>query len=335
MGDPTFGVLGPLRVRARGAEVRIGGPKPRAVLATLLLQPGAFVSLDMLVEVLWPGGAPRSAVANVRTYVRALRRALSEAGVATGGLRTRPSGYAFDAAPGDIDMSLFEQRLERARAERDRGDDDAALRRYESALGLWRGSVLQDVPSSVVWDPVIARAEEARSAAVGECLEVRLRMGEYTPLVAELRSRLAEDPLREDLWQMLVRALHGSGRTAQARAAYAEAERILAAELGVEPGASLRRTGEEVNGYTGLLRKPVLKPSRCASFRWTCRTSPAGPRRSPRWRGCCRRPTVAGSRSSPSCRARRARGRRPWRSTWRTGCAAPSPTASSSWTWAG
>ncbi|MGY1454556.1 BTAD domain-containing putative transcriptional regulator [Streptomyces sp. SS8] len=256
MGEPTFGVLGPLRVRGCGAEVRVGGPKPRAVLATLLLQPGAFVSLDMLTEVLWPGGAPRSAVANVRTYVRTLRRALSEAGVATGGLSTRPSGYAFDVAPGDIDLSLFEQRLERARAERESGDDEAALRRYESALGLWRGGVLQDVPSSVVWDPVIVRAEEARSAAVGECLQVRLRMGEYAPLVVELRSRLAEDPLREDLWQMLVRALHGSGRTAQARAAYAEAERILAAELGVEPGASLRRTGEEVNGYTGR-RRPV------------------------------------------------------------------------------
>ncbi|MFP8883699.1 AfsR/SARP family transcriptional regulator [Streptomyces mangrovi] len=262
MGEPTFGVLGPLRVRGRGAEARIGGPKPRAVLATLLLQPGAFVSLDMLIEVLWPGGAPRSAVANVRTYVRALRRALEEAGVATGGLSTRPSGYALDAAPGDIDMSLFEQRLERARAERDRGDDEAALRRYESALGLWRGSVLQDVPSSVVWDPVVARAEEARSAAVGECLEVRLRMGEYAPLVAELRSRLAEDPLREDLWQMLVRALHGAGRTAQARAAYAEAERVLAAELGVEPGASLRRTGEEVNGYTGRRRPVPAEPVR-------------------------------------------------------------------------
>ncbi|MDG9703045.1 BTAD domain-containing putative transcriptional regulator [Streptomyces sp. DH37] len=260
MGDPTFGVLGPLRVRVYGAPVRIGGPKPRAVLATLLLQPGGFVSLDLLVEVLWPGGAPRSAVANVRTYVRALRRALSEAGVAAGGLSTRPSGYTFDVDPADVDLTLFGKRLERAREERDRGDDAAALSRYESALGLWRGTVLQDVPSSVVWDPAVTRAEEARSAAVGECLDVRLRMGDYAPLVAELRSRLAEDPLREDLWQMLVRALHGAGRTVEARAAYAQAERILAAELGAEPGASLRGTGEEVNGYAARRRTAPPAP---------------------------------------------------------------------------
>ncbi|KRV49909.1 transcriptional regulator [Wenjunlia vitaminophila] len=259
MEEPTFGLLGPLRVQHEGAAVHIGGPKPRAVLATLLLQPGGFVSLDLLTEILWPGGAPRSAVANVRTYVRALRRALSDAGISTAGLRTQPSGYVFDASPDEVDLLLFTQRLAQARAARQRGDDDTALRGYESALGLWRGSVLQDVPASVAWDPAITRAEEARSVAVDECLEVRLRMGDFPPLVAELRSRLTEYPLREDLWEMLVRVLHRSGRTVEARSAYAQAERVIAAELGVEPGASLRGAGEEVNGYVGrhLRTSPV------------------------------------------------------------------------------
>ncbi|OEV03884.1 AfsR/SARP family transcriptional regulator [Streptomyces oceani] len=260
MGEPTFGVLGPLQVQAGGAPVHIGGPKPRAVLATLLLQPGAFVSLDQLTEVLWPGAAPRSAVANVRTYVRALRQALSTAGADTEGLRTQSSGYAFDVAPGDIDLLLFEQRLDAARLARDRGDDTAALRGYESALGLWRGGVLADVPASVLWQPTVTRLEQARSAAVDECLEVRLRTGDYPQLVAELRARLTEDPLREDLWQMLVRALHSSGRTREARSAYAEAERVLAAELGIEPGPSLRGTGEEVNGYVRRRRATTPAP---------------------------------------------------------------------------
>ncbi|MFJ9797466.1 BTAD domain-containing putative transcriptional regulator [Streptomyces sp. NPDC101145] len=258
MGEPVFGVLGPLRVRGRGTPgpVPLGGPKPRAVLATLLLRPGAFVSLDVLTEVLWPGGAPRSAVANVRTYVRGVRRALAAAGVATDGLRTLPAGYALDVPPGDHDLLLFEQRLDRARAARDRGDDGTALRGYESALALWRGGVLQDLPSSVVWDPALTRAEELRSLAADECLQLRLRLGEYAPLVADLRARLAQDPLREDLWQMLVRALHGAGRAADARAAYAEAERVLAAELGVAPGAPLRAAGDEVNGYA-VCRRPA------------------------------------------------------------------------------
>ncbi|MGW1192729.1 BTAD domain-containing putative transcriptional regulator [Streptomyces sp. NPDC002559] len=261
MGEPLFGVLGPLRVGAGGVAVPVGGLKPRAVLATLLLQPGGFVSLDVLIEVLWPGGAPRSAVANVRTYVRTLRSALAAAGVATGGLSTRPSGYSLDVPPEDVDTLLFERRLGRARAARDRGEDAAALRGYEAALGLWRGGVLQDLPASVVWDPAVVRLEETRSAAVGECLEVRLRLGDHAPLVAELRSRLVENPLREDLWQMLVRTLHRTGRTPEARSAYAEAERVLAHELGIEPSAPLRAMGEELNGYGHFGRSRPAEPA--------------------------------------------------------------------------
>ncbi|MFF2650198.1 BTAD domain-containing putative transcriptional regulator [Streptomyces sp. NPDC058045] len=257
MGEPAFGVLGPLRVMSGSGPVHLGGPKPRAVLATLLLRPGGFVSVDQLTEVLWPGGAPRSAVANVRTYVHSLRAALAQAGVDEAALRTESLGYALDLSPGQLDLSLFERRLEEARRAREGGRHSAALRGYEAALGLWRGGVLQDVPASVVWDPAVARIEELRSAAVDECLELRLLLGEFGTLVAELRARLGADPLREDLWQMLVRALHDSGRTAEARTAYAEAEQLLAAELGVQPSAPLRALGEEVGGSPRARRRPA------------------------------------------------------------------------------
>ncbi|TVT23688.1 winged helix-turn-helix domain-containing protein [Amycolatopsis acidiphila] len=62
-----------------GRAVTLGGPKPRLLLAALLLQPNVVVSTDALVEVLWPGSAPRSAAANIRTYVHSLRRRLAEA----------------------------------------------------------------------------------------------------------------------------------------------------------------------------------------------------------------------------------------------------------------
>ncbi len=246
MREPTFGILGPLQIRGpmtRGS-VPLGGPKPRAVLATLLLRPGEFVSLDTLTEVLWPSRPPRSAVANLRTYVRALRAALATAGVDHGGLRTRHGGYVLEVPALEHDLLLFERRLHRARTARDVGRHAAALRGYESALGLWRGDVLQDLPGSVLWDPVLTRLGQLRAVALDECLGQRLRVGDLGTLVAELRARIAADPLREDLWQLLVRALDGAGRTAEAGAAYAEARRLLAAELGVMPGTALRAAGE-------------------------------------------------------------------------------------------
>lgn len=329
MGEPTFGVLGPLQVKAHGVPVRIGGAKPRAVLATLLLQPNGFVSLDLLTEVLWPGGAPRSAVANVRTYVRTLRGLLPSGAV--GGLRTEPAGYSLDVAPGELDMTCFEQRLAAARAARDRGEDATALRGYESALGLWRGGVLQDVPSSVVWDPAVARMDGLRSVAADECLDLRLRLGDYAHLVSGLRSRLAESPLREDLWRMLVHALHDAGRGAEARSAYAEAERVIAAELGIAPSAPLRAIGAEVNGYTGRRRPAPPAPARQLPMDipdFTGRAvevadleallSTAG-----------RQPVVAAVSGPPGPGSRR------WSSMSPTGYVTRSPTVSSSSTWPG
>ncbi|MQY13515.1 Transcriptional regulatory protein EmbR [Streptomyces sp. RB5] len=242
MREPTFGILGPLAIRGRdGTAVAVGGPKPRAVLATLLLRPGAFVSLDTLTEVLWPRSTPQSAVANIRTYIRALRAALEAAGVESGRLRTCHGGYVLDVHPYDHDLLLFERRLERARKT---GQPSAALRACLDALSLWRGRVLQDLPGSVLWDPALTRIEQLRAVAQDESLRLRLRIGDYGPLVAELRGRIAAEPLREDLWLLLVRALQGAGRIAEARVAYAGARRLLAAELGVAPGSALRAAGE-------------------------------------------------------------------------------------------
>ena len=47
-----FRILGPLEVVDRGEPVPVGGPKPRALLTTLLLTPGTVVSTDRLVTAM-------------------------------------------------------------------------------------------------------------------------------------------------------------------------------------------------------------------------------------------------------------------------------------------
>src|SRR5262249_26899152 len=70
--------------------------------------------------------------------------------------------------------------------------------------------------------------------------------GRNAEAVPDLRLLVAEDPLREEAWHLLVRALSGTGQRAEALAAYAEARRVLAAELGIEPGEPLRRLHREL-----------------------------------------------------------------------------------------
>lgn len=71
-----FNVLGPLQVADGGRTVALGGPRQRAVLALLLLEPNRVVSMDRLLDRLWGDDPPARATGTVQAYVSNLRRAL-------------------------------------------------------------------------------------------------------------------------------------------------------------------------------------------------------------------------------------------------------------------
>ncbi|MFI6787527.1 BTAD domain-containing putative transcriptional regulator [Nonomuraea sp. NPDC050383] len=225
----TFHVLGPLELRTSGLPVRISGKKPRLLLATLLLEAGGVVGADQLVEVLWPERPPRSAQANLRTYVSSLRTDLGEAG---GCLRGNGSGYAIDVPDDALDLLVFEELVGQAR--------------YEEALSLWRGAPLADLPGSPLWDRRLDPLHELRLRAAEELISRRMDQGDHTGAVTELRGLLAEHPYREDLWGRLLLALHRGGRKAEALRAYATVRQLLVDELGVEPGTGLRSAYESI-----------------------------------------------------------------------------------------
>ncbi|MFC4855212.1 AfsR/SARP family transcriptional regulator [Actinophytocola glycyrrhizae] len=212
MARVVFRVLGPLEAEVEGRPVALGGPKPRLLLATLLMRPNTAVSTDVLVDVLWPTSPPRSAAANVRTYVHGLRRLLDNR------IEHRPGGYLLRAEPGEIDLYRFEETR----------DPD-----------LWRGRFLADLPESPVFEATAAAATELWLSAREDRLRARIDRGEHDAAAAELRGMLRDHPLREELWELLINALTAAGRRADAIQAYTEAEQVLRDELDAAPGAAL------------------------------------------------------------------------------------------------
>ena len=81
------------------------------------------------------------------------------------------------------------------------------------------------------------RLEELRLVAVEGRVEADLALGLAGEVAGELEGLVAEHPLRERLWRLLVLALYRCGRQADALAAYRRARTVLAGELGIEPGA--------------------------------------------------------------------------------------------------
>ncbi|GAB3568392.1 BTAD domain-containing putative transcriptional regulator [Amycolatopsis endophytica] len=243
-----FRVLGPLDVEeVRGRSVPLGGPKPRLLLAALLLQPGVVVSADALTDVLWPGRVPRSAAANLRTYVHGLRRLLG------GRIEGRAGGYLLRVAPEELDATLAEQLVTRAHEE-----NLPAL--LDEAAALWRGEVLEDLPHHHSWSSAVARFGELRLSVQEERLRIRVEAGRHADAIVELRGLLAGHPLREELWRLLVVALGASGRESEALAAYGEAERVLRSELDAVPGPRLRQALAEVAPAAPVCQLPLDLP---------------------------------------------------------------------------
>jgi DNA-binding SARP family transcriptional activator len=64
-----FRILGPLEVRDELGAVALGGVRPRAVLAVLLLNADEPVSAERLALALWGEDAPAGAAKTVPVYV--------------------------------------------------------------------------------------------------------------------------------------------------------------------------------------------------------------------------------------------------------------------------
>jgi DNA-binding SARP family transcriptional activator len=223
-------VLGPLELLHDGSPVSLGGVKPRMLLATLALQHDRAVSTDQLIEVLWPADPPRSAMANVQTYVSGLRGHLGASR-----LETKFAGYRLSLGRDELDLTRFE-----------RLTAGGTLSELEEALALWRGDPIEGLPTAAVWgtalEGLVRRWRSARQARARLLIDA----GRSAESLPDLRALVGEDPLREEAWHLLVRALSATGQRAEALAAYSEARRILAAELGIEPGEPLRRLHREL-----------------------------------------------------------------------------------------
>ena len=233
-----IGLLGELQVLDDDEQdVVVTGAKLRALLAMLALQCGRAVPADQLVDGLWGPDSSAAARNGLQGLVSKLRRALGSASL----VATRGGGYALDVPPESVDLHHFEQLVAAGRTRAGSGDLDRAIELFAEAESLWRGSALAEFAYEEFATADITRISELRLAAMEEHLDLELQLGRHRVVIGELESLVATHPLRERLRGLLMTALYRSGRQADALRIFQEGRRILAEELGLDPGPELRQ----------------------------------------------------------------------------------------------
>lgn len=235
-----FRVLGPIEVDGPDGAVLISADKPRRLLSVLLMNANLWVTVDNLIEEVWPKGPPASAARNVKTYVSHLRRVLESADDTTERIERRPGAYRLTVSRAELDATVFEDLVDAGELALRAGDFDAAVSRFTEALSLWRGRPYESLGDGRTGSSA-ERLDELRWTANDGLAVAMMSAGRSGEAIAILRAVTADNPFREPAWKHLMEALHASGRRADALNAYQEARRHLSEELGVEPGAELQQ----------------------------------------------------------------------------------------------
>jgi predicted ATPase/DNA-binding SARP family transcriptional activator len=240
----TVAVLGRVVVRRDGVPAAVPTGRTTELLIRLALEGGRPVRAQRLAEDLWPGGVRPN---TLQVKVSQLRRALGGAAAVPSG----PAGYALVADTVDA-VDAIRLAAEGAARLAD-GDPEAAATACRAGLRLFDTEVLPAAGDGDWVAPHRVRLTEVRLRLTEDELAARLALGAAGELVGELEALVAEHPLREGLWALLVTALYRAARPADALAAHRRVTRMLADELGVDPGPALAALAQQV-----LVHDPAL-----------------------------------------------------------------------------
>jgi DNA-binding SARP family transcriptional activator len=227
-------VLGPIQVVATsGLALDLPSASQRRLLARLAVDAPRALRVDLLCDVLTvsPGA--------LRTIVSRLRRGFGDSIVEASQGRYRLG------AP--VDATLFAALLSQARAADDR------IGTLERALALWTGPAFEEFAAAAWAEPEVAKLAELHASAVEDHAVELIGARRWAEAIAELKAHVSVHPLRDRPWGLLVQALGGAGRQADAMAAFGEYRAYLAEWVGTEPSAGVRDIQRRIAaGWDGI-----------------------------------------------------------------------------------
>jgi DNA-binding SARP family transcriptional activator len=266
--EVVIDTLGPFELRIAGASVSVA-PRLRTLLALLSESRGAFVSAEELIDQLWNAEVIETPAKTLQGFIARLRKLIG-----TQNIISRFGSYGLSNLVHVVSVEFERQSHTFLSAERD-SNPRAIAASAQRLEAMWRGRPFDSVPATPAIDSAVRRLTNLQARLVTHRIDAQIQ---YDPagVISELESLLVSDPIREECWVLLIRSLHLSNRRSDALNAATRARRILATELGLQPGAALRaaetaaltdeQTEPSVDPGVGSPKQPHPSPSKFGTF---------------------------------------------------------------------
>lgn len=248
-----FEILGPLRVRTALADIDLGGPLQRKVLAVLLARRNEIVPRRELIGAIWSDDVAAFDIYELedrkrgvlQTYIARLRASLNIVaglGDRSGFIATIRPGYRLQLPDEHLDEAHFRSLLSAGRQARERGDLETALRDLGACLDLWRGHPFDEFRDEAILQESVTRLNTLRVDAVWSFIDVSLQLAEHQELIADARTHqwVREFPDNELLRAGVALALYRCGHVIPAADLCQEGISLIRTRWRVEPSPLVR-----------------------------------------------------------------------------------------------
>ena len=227
-------VLGPVQVvTSFGLPLDLPSASQRRLVALLATEAPRSLRADWICDVL--AVSPSA----LRTTVSRVRRAAGDRTIA--GSKGR---YQL-AVP--VDAALFTSALSAVSSRDDR------IEALERTLAMWTGPPFDEFSAESWAGPDVVRLTELHASAVEDRAIELIAVRRWAEAVAGLQAHVAVHPLRDRPRGLLLQALAGAGRQADALGAFRDYRSYLAESVGTEPSAEVRRLDRRVaSGWDGV-----------------------------------------------------------------------------------
>jgi len=223
----------------------------RPLVAALALMRRDGASISALVDAVWPRQAPTTARNSIQNQITRLRHSFGRDLIVTSGDR-----YRLVAA---TDIDALDRVATTCNQLRHSPHEMQAI---ADVLAEWNGEPYADLP-----DHPRAQAERARLHHVQSRLVETLALsrladpaGDHETAIIDLTVRTATDPLHEQAWELLVAALHLSGRRTEALGTFSRFTDILHQQIGATPSRRFQHLRSVVDADQPIDPTAVLAP---------------------------------------------------------------------------